>query len=493
MLFLIDSNIAIASEPLGVALEPGAESVIEFLSMASLHHHDLRTHPASLADLARIPDEAKRKTRLALFERYEQLASPPPIGQAQLDTLGTPQTGSNDEVDQHILAAVVADAAECLVTEDRGIHRKARRLGVSDRVLTVSEANSILHALHADLPNPPPAVNRVKVHQLNLDDPIFDGLKADYPEFEDWFRRTSRTQRDGLVIEGDNQHAAIAILKQEPEGAYGLAGPALKISTFKVADGYSGQKYGELLLKTIFHQAHIERDKWIYVTVFSKHQLLLGLLEDFGFEPIDATSPVGELVYAKPHGGPRPTGLSALEYQIRYGPPALAPDPGRWFLVPIQPKWHRLLFPDAEPPDEALLPATAGLAVQPFGNALRKAYLCNSPSRLLRAGDTLLFYRTSDEQAVFVVGVCEEVITSFDAQYIAATVGRRTVYSVADIEAMTRRGEVLVVLFRQDRVLADDPIELPELQGAGICKTWPQSISQVRTEGEEWLAQRLNG
>ncbi len=40
---------------------------------------------------------------------------------------------------------------------------------------------------------------------------------------------------------------------------------------------------------------------------------------------------------------------------------------------------------------------------------------------------------------------------------IAALVGRRTVYSYAQIEDRVRNGEVLVVLFRQDRVLREDP------------------------------------
>jgi len=70
MLFLIDSNIAIASEPLGVSLEAGAQSAIEFLELASRHHHDVRTHPASLHDFARITDPGMRAARLLLFRRY---------------------------------------------------------------------------------------------------------------------------------------------------------------------------------------------------------------------------------------------------------------------------------------------------------------------------------------------------------------------------------------------------------------------------------------
>lgn len=59
----------------------------------------------------------------------------------------------------------------------------------------------------------------------------------------------------------------------------------------------------------------------------------------------------------------------------------------RVFVVPIEPCWHRVLLPDAEPPDDALFPAIDGLKIHPFGNALRKTYLCHSRSRLLHRGD----------------------------------------------------------------------------------------------------------
>lgn len=493
VLFLIDSNIAIASDPLSHHLEPGAEHALQFLRLVSTHHHDLRTHPASRTDFNRIQDPAKRRARLALFERYEPLTNPPAVSTAQHQALGIPPPGSNDDVDQALLAAVVGNAVEYLVTDDQGLHRKARRMSVDDRVLTVTDAVALLRVLHADLPITPPAVRRVKTHELNINDPIFDGLKEDYSDFVGWFERAARSQRDALLVDGDGEHAAFAILKREPTGEFGLPGPQLKVCTFKVAEGYSGQKYGELLLKAIFEQAHVEGDVGLYVTVFDKQEALIALLVDFGFGALPGIrTSIGELVLAKPHGGAPEPGLSALERHIRHGPPRLTWDDTTPFVVPIEPRWHRMLFPDAEPADDALFPATLGLSVQPFGNALRKAYLCNAPTRLLQPGDPLLFYRSSDEKAVYVVGVCERTVVSRDPAEIAAVVGRRTVYSLDEIDALARNGEVLVVLFRQDRVLRADPITLEELRSARAVAAWPQSISRIRPEGTAWLAQRLD-
>lgn len=495
VLFLIDSNIAIASDPLSHKLETGAESAVQFMRLATTHHHDVRTHEGSRTDFARISDPERRQARLTLFERYAPLGSPPAISVEQENQLGRPAAGSNDEVDQLLLAAVVGDAAEYLITQDVGLHRKARRMGVADRVLTLSDAIAMIRALHADLPSPPPAVRRVKTHELNLGDPIFDGLKEDYglEVFTEWFKRAARGQRDALVIDGDGEHAAISILKREPTGEHGLPGPRLKVCTFKVADGYSGQKYGELLLKAIFEQAHTERYAGLFVTVLEKQEALIALLEEFGFRAIpEVRTTVGELVFEKPHGPVEDPSMSALEYHARYGPPALRLTGQNSFVIPIEPRWHRVLFPDAEPIEEdTLFPAALGLTTQPFGNALRKAYLCNAPSRLLQPGDPLLFYRSSDEKAVHVVGVCEDTLVTRDPAEIVAAVGRRTVYSLQEIDNLASRNEVLVVMFRQDRILRPDPITLSELIGSRVLSSWPQSITQTRPEGTAWLAQRL--
>ena len=164
----------------------------------------------------------------------------------------------------------------------------------------------------------------------------------------------------------------------------------------------------------------------------------------------------------------------------------MALDQSTPFLVPIQPRWNGRCSPMLT---LKVVPASEGLAVQPFGNALRKAYSRNSPSRLLRPGDPLLFYRSEDEKAIFVVGVCEYTFASGDAAEIAARVGKRTVYQLEEIEAMTRNGEVLVLMFRQDRILRNDPITLEELLESHLVHSWPQSITKGSIGGTQLVAE----
>lgn len=493
----MDSNVAIKSDPLSQDVEDDYDLALRFQRLAAEGIHRLLVHPSSLTDFARDPDTGRRDLRQRSFGRYTMLEAPPERGALQVSVLGEPPPNSNDAVDQDLLAALLGNAVSFLVTQDDGIHKKARRLGVEDRVLRLSDAIATIESLFVRFPQPPPSVQRCKAHELDLDDPIWESLRQDYPGFDTWLAGARQEQRHALVVGDDRAHrAAVCLLKDEPNGEYGIVGPLLKISTFKVSPDYNGNKYGELLLKAVFDQCATSHVVGIYVTVFDKHAELLDVFTAFGFTPIDERSSLGELVLHKrlTWSEEEAAEVTALDFHVRFGPPALRVHGTRPHLIPIEPRWHRLLFPDAEPAhleEETLFSATQGVETHPFGNALRKAYLCHANTRRLAPGDPLLFYRSADERAVFVIGVCETVTVSRDADEIAALVGRRTVYTYSQIQDQVRHADVLVVLFRQARVLRADPITLNDLRAAGAARGWPQTIQMLRPEGMEWLTQRL--
>jgi hypothetical protein len=116
-----------------------------------------------------------------------------------------------------ILSAVVANAATFLVTDDGGIHRKAVRLGLTDRVLTVEDALAFLASLLGLIPEPPPLVVRMKAYELSVADPIFDSFRADYPGFDDWFGRCQLEHRSAWVIRERNALAAVCIIKEDDD------------------------------------------------------------------------------------------------------------------------------------------------------------------------------------------------------------------------------------------------------------------------------------
>jgi ribosomal protein S18 acetylase RimI-like enzyme len=486
MRFLIDTNVLISSEPTrNDQVEETTRLSLDLARLAS-GEHQLLVHPTVVEEIARDRDEDRRDFRLLALQRYPMLDRPPDRQPELIDALGDAAKGSHDWFDDLLLACVVGDAVHGLITQDERIHRKARKIGVGDRVLTVPDAVAMLSHLAAEPPDFIPSVDFRPIHSLDLKDHFFDSLREDYP-FDDWFRRVAREGREAFVVEGPlGEIAGICILKEDDDELR-IGGRVAKISTLKVADEFKGNRYGELLLKALFRHAAGRHDA-LWLTVFDRHLELIALLESFGFQHVDDRN--GERYYVKRlrPAGPPPADMDALEFHVTFGPPAVQLVEGQVFIIPIQPRYHRSLFPDA--PDEQL-PLLAPL---PHGNALRKAYLCRANLRSAQPGATLLFYlfyRSEDRRAVTAIGVLERSLVSSDADEILRFVGSRTVYSADEVRAMAAQGSVLAMLFRQDRFL-EPPIKIGDLMGARAVSCAPQTTIKIQTEAIPWLRKRLD-
>jgi predicted RNA-binding protein with PUA-like domain len=410
---------------------------------------------------------------------------------------GNSSPGSNNERDLRLLAELDAGAVTYLVTDDGRLRRRAARAGLGDRALSLADAVALLAGFEPTELTPPPRVRTVPCYSLNPEDKIFDGLRADYPEFDEWFamvRQQSDTRRC-YVIEEDGAYAALALLKFESDCGYDLEGPVVKISTFKVSGDHSGVKYGELLLKAILLSLTTTESASLYVEVLPSHPEVIDFLAAFGFMDQGHRSGRGEHVVSKSLRPPADTAQhSDLEHHVLFGPPALL-GRQRMFAVPIEPRWHDQLFPEQAPRQQtaqlALFGATEG-QTHPWGNAIRKAYLCNAATTQVEAGDVLLFYRSND-QHFSAVGIVEEALRSSDANEVMQFVGRRTVYTASEITDMARRARgVLAIRFRQDRFL-EPPITLADMKMAGALKSWPQSITRLRQQGIPWVRDLLVG
>ncbi len=482
MRFLIDTNVFISSEPIRPEQVEESTRVCLELARLSSGEHRLMVHPKAAEEIARDRDATRRQLRDLVLDRYPQLEQPPGI-QSELAALSAAQPGSNDWYDDLLLACVLSDAVHGLITQDDGIHRKAKRLGVADRVHTVEDAVAMLRQLEAKPPAYIPSVSFLPLHSLHLQDQFFDSLRADYEGFDDWFRNAARTARYAFVVKGSEGNiAGLAIIKPDDDELR-LGGRVMKICTFKVAEQQKGNRYGELLLKSLFRHASATQDR-LWITVFPRHRELIDLLESFGFTPHDKRHDEQRLVK---HLVPPPGAadqMEALEYHVAFGPPALKITEDQTFIVPIRPAYHWTLFPDMPGDQMSLLPP------RPHGNALRKAYLSRANLRTVKPGATLLFYRSRDMMAVTAVGVVEQVLISKDADAILHFVGTRTVYSATEVRDMTMGGEVLALLFRHDRFV-EPPIGRNELVNVGVICNAPQAMMSARPEGIPWLRKHL--
>lgn len=496
---LLDTNVFIAVEPFSGNLEHGMAPAARLVRAASEGKHQLVVHPATRDDLKQDTDTSRRKQRLAELDKYAMLAEVP-LSRNLIELAGASAPDSNDYNDLRLIAAVFAGAATHLVSEDVRLGRRAARADLGSAVLTVAEAVALLEDLTPKASPPPPRVEEVVAYALDTDQGIFDSLRFEYNSFDKWLRKVQKdySNRTCFVVkEDDGTYAGIALLKSEADCPYPFVDPVIKISTFKVSEQYSGSRYGELLLKAIFFRAQKQGTGSLYIEVYAHHKQLIALLEGFGFvHSTESTGREDELVLRKDlKAGDSSQLLSPLEYHVKHGPPAVSMKGATW-LIPIQPRWHEQLFPDwpkSENREQLPIPGLFDPRPMPWGNALRKAYLCHAAIRRIAPGDTVLFYRSGDEQAVTAVGVVEGTIRTSDPTAILSYVGGRTVYSPSEIVAMCRRvGGVLTILFRQDRFV-EPPWQRELLNAVGVVAGWPQTVQAVREEGMEWVIQQLDG
>lgn len=148
-----------------------------------------------------------------------------------------------------------------------------------------------------------------KFSTIDISDPFFDSLKNDYPAdennigFVNWFQKKSAGDATALVFHDDQGLGAFICLKDENEpieleGHTLPAIPRKKISTLRIAERYRGQRLGEGAIGLTLWNWQKSKSEEIYVTVFEKHEQLIGQLEMFGF-CLAGYNHNGECVYLK--------------------------------------------------------------------------------------------------------------------------------------------------------------------------------------------------
>jgi GNAT superfamily N-acetyltransferase len=469
---LLDTNVLI---PLQDSYAVLSENLASFHRLVLVGGHQLRYHPASIADFERDPDLDRRARNLRHIRRYPALDQP---ARCPWNTL---TTSPNDACDNEILYALECDAAHALVTEDKGLLTKARARGLGDRTYNIQTAEVWLRRLHLPHDVSLPNIRDVPIHSLTpeLPEAFFDSLREGYDGFDDWFRDKARENRKAWVYRNEaGVLGAICIYTVQSDEAVTddsviLEGKALKLCTFKVGQDVRGRKIGELFLKAAFRYGTDNACEHIFIHAdVDKHNYLVNLLTDFGFD--DCGDYGSDRVFVKRHpiSAPDETGIPPHEYAQRFYPHYQAGPHVRKFLVPIQQGYHRILFPEYDAVQSLLF--VAGGSV---GNAIKLAYLCHSATKKIRPGDVLLFYRTEDEQAITSLGVVDQFAVLDDAAKIAALVSRRTVYSIKEIESMASR-PTKVILFRLVKHLPKS-VSYQQLQNDGVVTGPIQSITNI--------------
>jgi hypothetical protein len=237
------------------------ESLQELENLLRTEGHNILIHPLSEAEIQNHDNEEIRSKSQSKIATYAKLTFPPyPSSEDEEfnSRINGPADSDREQVDNALLYAVYNERVDLLITEDRAMHTKADYLGIADSVLTIEEGAEHFREQSEDLGSPD-SIQKVTVGELNVDDPIFESLKAEYEEFEDWFSRVP--DRDAWVNwNRDGTLGAVLILKYNEVEELGERPPLdpkprLKINTLKVSERKRGSKAGELLISLAVREA----------------------------------------------------------------------------------------------------------------------------------------------------------------------------------------------------------------------------------------------
>ncbi len=479
MNILLDTNIIIPLEDTNRILN---SSFAELRKLSTEQRHCLYIHPMQFKDINRDKNQERRDIILSRLRQYLQIENPPVLSDKECNELGLSQSNDNDKVDNHILFALYRGAVHLLVTNDEGIHKKALRIGLQDKVYRLEQFLLLLQR-YTSLPFSfdYTGVKERFLYEIDKKQSFFESLRKSYDGFDEWFQKSAQNKRKCWCIEdGNNKIVAICIYKHEQDTRLTddgevIHGRILKLCTFKVDVTARGKKLGERLLYIAFDYCVKNNLDWVYLHTFGEEQkTLVGLCLDYGFYCLGKYKQ--DNVYIKPMKL-LDDNCSSLDSLIKYYPYFEDNESVQKFIVPIQPQYHEDLFPDFSSMKGSLFEKDQSL-YSCQGNTIKKAYLCHSQIKSIRKGDIILFYRSKDRKSIQCMGIVENIIFSENIDEVFSTIAKRTVYNYSDLLDILKK-KTLIILFRY--IALRKEISNQAIINAGI-KGYIQSIRQINNK-----------
>lgn len=494
--YLIDTNILIGLED-HHAVQP---AYARFSKLAAAYKLDVFVHEAAKDDIARDADQERRAISLSKIEKFQSLEKVKGLTRQDLEREFGSLPRHNDVVDATLLHAVSIGATDFLVTQDQGLHERARRhsADLARRVLFVGDAADLIAVTFEPKEVPVRHVEEVAAHTISLTDDFFNSLRDGYDEFDEWWKSKCIAQRRPCwVVYEDGALSGLIVRKDESAeetDAIVKLPKILKICTFKVRPEKRGVKLGELLLRKALWFAHTNKYDSAYVTTYEDQDALISLLEYYGFRQTGTKSD-GELIferYFKFDILSAEGDESSYEADRKNYPRFVVKEDTQAFGVPILEDYHDILFPDLRNPTQPdmLRDFVGADTTRRPGNTIRKVYLCRAQSRLAASGSILVFYKSKSKeppsQSMTAIGILEGVSLARSTKELMQLTGGRSVYSERELEAWGAAADrpVKVINYLLNAYI-DPPIPLSELMAEGIMrgKNPPQSIFKISREG----------
>ncbi len=494
---LIDTNILAPLEDHGVVPENYSSLLRKLRELGA----EIYIHAATRDDFDRDGDSSRKAVSKSKLDKYPIIQKSVRT-KVELENAFGPISRANDLSDCEILAALADNAVELLVTEDGGLHRRAQKCGLGDRVYRVLQLLDLLTERYAKLDGTLSFIESKFCYQINRGDPIFGSLAADYPEFSAWWQKCCLQHRECWVVNSESNIAGIVVYKDETvaEG-HSIFGPrkVLKICTFKVSENFRGGRLGEQLIKQAIWYGRSNDFEIIYLTAYEKQSSLIELLGYYGFQEHSRLD--GQLVLAKDFAANLQSSNEYEWHRINY--PNLKNPPLSVAIVPIRPQFHRRLLPEvtkfaSETTIDMFEGKWSGANKDVFipSTAIRKVYVCKAPLKQLAPGTRLYFYLTKSEefdgsQSLTGVGILENYVEIASLTELVAATSKRSVYEYRELEEIFRRPGATRVLNFIFCGLCVPQMHLSELVSAGVLKGAPQSITVMTSDAANRLTSRV--
>nr|MBP3725270.1 hypothetical protein [Campylobacter sp.] len=354
-------------------------------------------HLVSRKELEKYEKDGEKEILNIKLRAYDILTQHIELDMEFLDTIKCLNSNNeNDKIDNILLYQVYKGYVDILITEDKGIIKKAKLLNLTDQVLTINQFVIDATNEYPDLIDYKALkVEKIRFEKINIEDDFFDSLRNDY-EFDKWFKKKS--YEDGYICYSDkNKIQGFLYLKiEDKDENYSHIEPKmlpkkrLKIGTFKVVS--TGFRLGERFLKIVFDNAILSNVEEIYLTIFdrsSEQKALMEFLEKWGFELFGKNINTEEKVMIKKLGSYD----SSLRPRKNF--PNIRYFANKMFL-PIESKWHTKLFPDSILKNEKIedfMSDEANLY------ALQKVYISFARQNIenINKGDLILIYRKGED------------------------------------------------------------------------------------------------
>lgn len=455
MRILIDTNILIQLEDHKIV----DNDFSAFYNLAISNKCEILYHKDCLKDISRDKDEDRRKIIRSKFNKYTVLKNPAKLDDSFSKLIG--ESKENDTIDNTQLFQLYKGFVEYFVTNDKGIHKKATKLGVESKVLTSTSALRLLNKKYTLRFPSHPVIKHESLRYLEADfnTDFFNSLKLDYDpvKFMKWIDKCVKEDRNCYNLRISGQLAALLIYNTEDVNEHDLENVkerACKICTLKVGDDALGMKLGELFLNKMFQLCIDQKINYLYVTTYEKQKALIYILEKFGFEKhkeFKNNVGVKETVFLKDLN---------KNHQKNTLDCALHPyftDVQNKYIIPIQPKYYSSLFKDSNLREATLFDSEDYGLQEVQGNTIIKAYVSKSPRKDLVAGDLLFFYSSAKYKKIEPLGVLLEHKRVSDFDKLWALVRSKTVYSQNELKKMlSQRKYLTVTIFRLVQYL--DPL-----------------------------------